>query len=80
MGQVPTAVAVGTKLIPEVPIPLQLPPTGVPFNGTSVSLIQIRAGRLPALTTGNGLSVMVKLVGVPVQVVPPLVKAGVTTM
>ena len=80
IGQVPTAVAVGTKFMPDVPIPLQLPPTGVPLSGTKVSLIQMRAGKVPALTTGSGLTVMVKVIGVPVQVVPPLTKLGVTVI
>lgn len=78
IGHVPVAVAVGTKFIPEVPIPLQLPPTGVPFSGTNVSLRQMRAGKVPALTTGSGFTVIVNVVGVPVQVVPPFVKLGVT--
>ena len=33
--------AEGTKLNPDTPIPLQLPPAGVPTSVTSVSLIQI---------------------------------------
>ena len=68
------------KLNPEIPNPLQLPPTGVPFRRTKVSLIQIRPGNAPVVTTGNGLTVITKLVGVPTQVVPPFVKLGVTVI
>jgi hypothetical protein len=57
---VPTAVAVGTKLNPETPIPLQLPPLGVPSRGTNVSLIHILlVERLVTVTTGIGLTVRV---------------------
>ena len=47
---VPTAVAGGTKLLPDTPIPLQLPPTGDADKATNVSLRQILAG--------NGVIVM----------------------
>ena len=72
--------AVGIKLNPETPIPLQLPPTGVPVNATSVSEIQILFVSAVALTTGAGLTVMVNVVAVPVQVTPPLVNEGVTVI
>ena len=39
------AVAPGTKLNPDTPIPLQLPPVGPAVSGTNVSLIQILVGK-----------------------------------
>lgn len=66
---------------PDTPIPDQLPPTGVAFRATGPSLIQIRwLNRSVATTIGVGLTVMVNVRGVPVQVTPPLVKLGVTVM
>ena len=57
---VPTAVAPGIKLKPDTPIPLQLPPTGVPTSGTSVSLIQIlRFQRSVAVTGVSAFTVSV---------------------
>lgn len=66
---------------PDTPIPDQLPPTGVAFRATGPSLIQIRwLNRSVATTIGVGLTVMVNVRGVPVQVTPPLVKLGVTVI
>ena len=40
----------------------------------------MRLGSVPALTTGSGFTVIVKLIGVPTQVVPLFVKLGVTVI
>ena len=52
----PTAVAEGTKLNPDTPMPLHEPPTGEPTSGTNVSLIQILDGSGEAVTAGLGFT------------------------
>lgn len=52
-------VAEGIKLNPDTPGPLQLPPTGVPTNGTSVSLIHILLVSGVPVTVGIGFTVRV---------------------
>ena len=52
---VPTA---GLNEFPVTPVPLNVPPTGLPVNATGAALIQTGV-YVPAPTTGNGFTVMV---------------------
>ena len=52
---VPTA---GLNVLPVTPVPLNVPPAGLPVNATGAALIQT-AAYVPALTTGDGLTVIV---------------------
>ena len=52
---VPTA---GLKLLPVTPVPLNVPPAGLPVKATGAALIQTGL-YVPALITGNGFTVMV---------------------
>ena len=64
--------AAAEKVLPLMPGPVQMPP-GVAVNVTIVSVKHTLGGTLVKMMFGNGLTVMVKLTGAPVQVTPPLV-------
>ena len=50
---VPTA---GLNVLPVTPIPLNVPPEGLPVKATGAALIHT-AAYVPAFTTGNGLTI-----------------------
>lgn len=90
-GAVPVLVAVNEAILPvplaarpiEVVLFVQLytVPGTKPVKLTAVVAAPLHTTWLAtALTVGDGLTVMVKVLAVPVQVVPPLVKVGVTVM
>ena len=69
----PNPAAVAENVLPVIPLPAQVPPIGLTVNVTNVSVKHILGGTLPNTILGCGLTVMVKVIGVPVQVMPPLV-------
>ena len=66
--------------MPLTPGPLQVPPAGVELSITMVSVKHTLGSTLINTIFGNGLTVMVNVLVGPVQVMPPLVKLGVTVM
>src|ERR1044071_4672216 len=56
---VPTAVTAGIKLKPDTPMPLQLPPTGLPDKAIGWSLKHILFGKEVTVTVGDALTVSV---------------------
>ena len=63
-----------------MPGPLHTPPAGLAVNTTIVSVIHTLGGILLKIIFGNGFTVMVKVRVGPEQVIPPLVKLGVTVI
>ena len=61
---------------------MKIVPTLGPNNGSSGIAVPLHTTLLlsTVLSTGVGFTVIVKVIGVPVQLTPPLVKVGVTVM
>ena len=55
----PVPAAAGLKVLPLIPVPLNVPPEGEPVNVTAEAFAQIEAGKPTKLTTGNPLTVTV---------------------
>lgn len=66
--------------MPVTPLPDQVPPAGVALRITNVSVKHTLCGTAVKVILYIGLTVMVKLTGIPVQLTLPLVKVGVTVM
>ncbi|MBK7172931.1 MAG: hypothetical protein IPH84_06800 [Bacteroidales bacterium] len=67
MTNVPTPETVGSKRLPETPVPLKVPPAGVPVKVTNPALIQTGPTGV-IVTTGSAL--IVTLVVVVLEQVP----------
>ena len=57
----PTPAVAGLKLLPLIPVPLNVPPEGVPFRVTALAFTQMEEGKPVKLTVGNGFTVTVAL-------------------
>ena len=75
---VPAADALNT--LPDTPLPLHTPPTGVAVSTTSVSVRHTRSGAFVTMMFAPGVTVIVNVSGVPTHVTPPNTELGVTVI
>ena len=61
MTLLPMLAAAGLKLLPIIPLPLKVPPVGLPVKEIEPLLTQTEVGKPLKLTLGNGFTVMVWL-------------------
>ena len=53
----PTAADEGVKILPLIPVPLNVPPEGLPDSAKASAFTQIVAGKPVKLTLGNAFTV-----------------------
>ena len=55
----PTPAVEGSKVLPLIPVPLNVPPEGEPVKVTAAAFIQMAAGKPVKFTAGNSFTVTV---------------------
>ncbi len=68
------------NVLPVTPAPDHTPPAGVAVNSTKVSVRHTRIGALVKVIFGPGLTVIVKVLAGPVQLIPLAVIVAVTVI